>query len=158
MDVEIVRDRRTIVTALPLKRRARERLAELLQARIVDIRSPGIDNADLVLTPVCSPQLIGRLKARFVRARVVVVELDDWDFDIELPGPVKRLLSNGVDAYLLADSLEELAAKIAAPAERADALSEAVRGNELPAAATVDELIDAFLRESIEYSVRHNQH
>jgi hypothetical protein len=153
VSVDVVAGRRTIVTALPLKKAARERLAELLQARVVDVRTP-VDHADLVLTPACSPQLIGRLRAQYEHARIVVVELDDWDLDIELPGPVKRLLRNGADAYLLADSLDELATKIAAPS--AAAADDSRPPHELPATATVDELIDAFLRESIEYAARRN--
>jgi hypothetical protein len=106
-----------------------------------------------VLTPSCSPQLIGALKRKYNGARVVIVELDDWDLDIELRGPVKRLLRAGADAYVLADSLEELANKIgsgrAQPTE-----SELSTAGELTAGTTVDELIAAFLRESIEYSTR----
>ena len=34
------------------------------------------------------------------------MELDDWDFEISLPGPVKRILRSGADAYVLADSME----------------------------------------------------
>ena len=148
-DTELVADRRTIVTALPLKTAARERLAQLLGARVVDIRGV-VDHADLVLTPPCSPQTVAALKANFDGARVVVVELDDWEFDIELPGPVKRILHAGADAYVLADSLDELATKIAARAEP----DEQVDARELGVSAFVDDLIAAFLRESVEYAVR----
>ena len=110
-EVEVLPERTTVVTALPLKRAARERLAELLDARVVDVRYP-IDHVDLVLTPPCSPQLIANLQRKYDGARVIVVELDDWDFDISLPGPVKRILRSGAAAYVLADSLEELARKI----------------------------------------------
>ncbi len=152
-EVEVLVQRRTIVTALPLKRPARERLAELLDARVVDIREP-VDRADLVLTPSCSPQLIGALKQRFEGARVVVVELDDWDFDISFPGPLKRLIHSGVDAYVLADSIDELAQKLAPSHRRADSEVEAVATQELSPASTIDEVIAAFLRESVEYSTR----
>lgn len=149
---ELIDRRRTVATALPLKRRARERLAELLDARVVDVREP-VDEVDIVLTPACSPQLLGALGRRYAGARVVIVELDDWEFDIQLGGPVKRLLASGADAYVLADSLDELAAKLAPRAvDEADAVSPA----ELTAGATVDDLIAAFLRESVEYSVRTN--
>ena len=79
----------------------------------------------------------------------MIVELDDWELDIEIAGPVKRLVRAGADAYLLADSLDELAAKIA-PSVR-DAREGPVA---LGAASTVDDLIASFLRESVEYSVR----
>ena len=153
---DAVVDRRTVVTALPLKRPARERLAELLDARVLDVRAP-CDHADLVLTPACSPQLIAALGEKYDGARVVVVELDDWEFDIELSGPVKRILRSGAAAYVLADSLDELAAKIAAPGPGAgESTDQAVSSvHELSATQTVDDLISAFLRESVEYSTRH---
>lgn len=64
---------------------------------MVDIRD-SIDCADLVLTPSCSPQLIGALKGKYEGARVAVVELDDRDLAVNVPGPVKRLVRSGVDA------------------------------------------------------------
>lgn len=153
-DVELVANRRTIVTALPLKRRARQRLAELLDARVIDVREP-CDDPDLVLTPACSPQLIAALSTKYNGAKVVVVELDDWEFGIELSGPVKRILRSGADAYVLADSIDELASKIAARPEPSDAEDEHQQVHQLEAAPTVDDLIAAFLRESVEYSTRH---
>ena len=150
--VEVIPDRRTIVTALPLKKAARERLARLLDARVLDVREP-FDEPDMVLTPACSPQLIGALKHKYHGARVVIVELDDWDLDIELGGPVKRLLDAGADAYVLADSVDELANKIG-PGHPQPAESERSTAGELTTGATVDALIAAFLRESIEYSTR----
>jgi hypothetical protein len=152
-DVELIPNRVTVVTALPLKEAARARLAELLGARVVDVRYP-IDHADLVLTPSCSPQLIGALKRKYPGARIVVVELDDWDFGIEMRGPVKRILRGGADAYVLADSIEELASKITPRSDRAGEAEEPLTARELPSSSTVDELIAAFLRESVEYATR----
>lgn len=154
-DAEVIARRRTIVTALPLEPEARRRLAELSGARVIDVREP-CDDADLVLTPACSPQLIGLLGRTYPGARVVVVELDDWDLDIKIPGPVKRILRAGAAAYVLADSIDELAAKISSrPAAPTGAQSDQATVHELPTASTVDDLITAFLRESVEYSVRH---
>jgi hypothetical protein len=150
---EVVTQRRIIVTALPLKRAARDRLAELLGARIVDIRE-AVDHADLVLTPSCSPQLIERLKREYSGARIIVVELDDWDFDVSLPGPVKRLVQSGADAYLLADSIEELASKIGTSPNRREGGNPSPDARELQTPSTVDEIIVALLRESVEYSTR----
>lgn len=150
--VEVVPQRLTVVTALPLKDAARERLAHLLDARVVDIKDV-VDSVDVVLTPVCSPQTIGLLQRQFEGARIYVVELDDWEFDIDMPGPVKRILQGGADAYVLADSLEELAAKIGRRHEQPEETS-ASDPRELPATTTVDDLIAAFLRESVEYSTR----
>ena len=151
-EIEIVTHRRTIVTALPLKKAARQKLARLLDARVLDVREQ-FDEVDMVLTPACSPQLIGALKRKYPGARVVIVELDDWDLDIQLSGPVKRVLRAGADAYVLADSLEELADKIASGRPDSTA-SERSMPAELMTGATVDELIAAFLRESVEYSTR----
>lgn len=156
-DVEVLPGRRTIVTALPLERAARARLAELLDARVVDVREPA-DHPDLVLTPPCSPQLIEALGRKYGGVRVVVVELDDWEFGIELAGPVKRILRGGAAAYVLADSIEELAGKIAARAHDDGRTDDAVAVHELPSSATVDELIAAFLRESVDYSTRLRTH
>lgn len=153
-DAEVIEARRTIVTALPLKRAARERLAELLDARVLDVRDP-CDHADLVLTPACSPQLIGALGRKYDGAQVVVVELDDWEFDIELSGPVKRVLRSGAAAYVLADSIDELAAKITSRPHTGDSTVQPPAVHELTPGSTVDDLIAAFLRESVEYSVRH---
>ena len=151
--VEVLTERTTVVTALPLKRAARDRLAELLDARVVDVRDP-IDRVDLVLTPACSPQLIAALKRKYGDVRIIVVELDDWDFDVSLSGPVKRILRSGADAYVLADSIEELARKITPRRDRTSDDSASVEARELLSTATVDELIAAFLRESVEYSTR----
>lgn len=151
--LEVVAQRRTIVTALPLKRAARQRLADLLDARVVDVREP-MEHPDLVLTPACSPQLIAALRKKYHGAQVVVVELDDWQLDIALPGPVKRILRSGAAAYVLADSIEELAKKIAAGPVEGVGNDPAAGPQELTADATVDDLIAAFLRESVEYSTR----
>ena len=151
--IEVLPRRRTIVTALPLKRPARERLAHLLDARVVDVREP-MDDPDLVLTPACSPQLIGALSRKYDGARIVVVELDDWEFDIELSGPVKRILRSGAAAYVLADSIDELAAKITARPDDSGREPGPAAVHELSSSSTVDDLIAAFLRESVEYSTR----
>ena len=152
-EAEVLTERTTVVTALPLKRAARDRLAELLDARVVDVRDP-IDRVDVVLTPACSPQLIAALKLKYGGARVIVVELDDWDLDVSLPGPVKRILRGGADAYVLAESMEELARKITPRRDRVSDDLASVEARELPSTTTVDELIAAFLRESVEYSTR----
>ena len=67
-----------------------------------------------MLTPACSPQHVGALGRKYNGAQVVVVELDDWEFDVASSGPVKRILPSGAAPYVLADSIDELAAKITA--------------------------------------------
>jgi hypothetical protein len=152
-DSEVLPQRRTIVTALPLKRSARQRLAELLEARVVDVREP-IDDPDLILTPACSPQLIAALSRKYNGAQVIVVELNDWEFDIDLSGPVKRILRSGAAAYVLADSIDELASKIAARPHNQAGEDDPAAVHELTSNTTVDDFIAAFLRESVEYSTR----
>jgi DNA-binding NarL/FixJ family response regulator len=101
-----------VVTAFPLKAPGRAKLAEQLgDVEILDMRD-AVSTADLVLAPSCSPQCVSALKGAYPTARIVVVELDDWAFKVSLPGPVKRVLNAGADAYLLADSIEELAQQL----------------------------------------------
>lgn len=148
----VVRGRRPVViAALPLRRTARERLGELLDATVLDIREP-VDDPDLVLTPSVSPQLIGGLKRRFPGAAIIVVELSDWELDIDLGGPVKRILNSGADAYLLADSLDDLAHKLGGA--RATAEFVPWTAHELTG-PTMDDLVAAFLDESVTYAQRH---
>jgi len=153
----VVERRRTIVTALPLKPAARRRLAALLDARVLDVREP-CEHPDLVLTPACSPQLIAGLGRKYHGAQVVIVELDDWELDIQSAGPVKRMLRGGAAAYVLADSIDELAAKIA---DRQPHVStpgpHVAEVHELTSSSTVDDLVAAFLQESIEYSTRQRR-
>jgi hypothetical protein len=105
----------TVVIALPLKPEARRKLAALLgNVNVVDICereafSSYTNPIDVVTAPVCSPQMIGRLKAMFPEARIIVVELEDWEFGIDAGGPVTRLRNAGADAYLAAGSLQKLA-------------------------------------------------
>lgn len=105
-------DRPVVVTAVPLTAAARERLARSLgDVDVYDIRDDVL-TADLVITPSCSPQAVAALKRAYPVARLVVVELEDGEFDVRLPGPVKRLRNAGADAYLTADSLDDLAAQL----------------------------------------------
>lgn len=105
-------DPTVVVTALPLKAAARRDLAQRLgNVEIHDIRDDVLA-AHLVLAPSCSPQAIAALKRAYPTARLVVVELDDDQWDLHLPSPVKRLLAAGADAYLTADSIAELASQL----------------------------------------------
>jgi hypothetical protein len=143
----------TVVTALPLKPDARRKLAALLgNVNVVDIcereaSSNSTNQIDAVIAPVCSPQIIGRLKAMFPGARIIVVELEDWEFGIDAGGPVTRLRNAGADAYLAAGSLQSLADQLTsrrpeepvAPTLAAQALASEL-SREL-SAASVDDLI-----------------
>ena len=147
-EVEVLTKRMTVVTALPLKPAARDRLARLLDARVLDVRDP-VDHADVVLAPAGSPQLIGVLRRTYGDARIVVVELDDEDLDIELSGPVKRILRGGADGYVLADSLDELATKIGPRPDPSEPAPDAVEARELTASDGVDDLVEVLLREAM---------
>jgi hypothetical protein len=144
--------RSVVVAAFPLKAPGRAKLAEQLgEVEILDIRD-AVYGADLVLAPSCSPQCVAALRSAYPAARIVVVELEDWDFKVNLPGPVKRALNAGADAYLLADSIEQLAQQLRPrsdqPADQAAELNEA-RLNEL-AQSSVDMVIFASLRDVLE--------
>jgi hypothetical protein len=149
----------TVVTALPLKPDARRRLAELLgNLNVVDICDRALTSdltttVDVVIAPVCSPQMIRRLKAMFPTARVIVVELEDWEFGIDASGPVSRLRNAGADAYLAAGSLENLADQLSsrrredpvAPSLAAQALASEVT-HQLNTASVDDLVLERLLR------------
>lgn len=107
-----------VAVALNLPAASLERLAAMVGAgaRLVDLREASPDADAVVVGPV-NPQLIGVLRAQFPKAEVLVVELD--------AGPVTRVLDAGASAYLVAGSLEALAA----------ALGSATAPAALPAAA-----------------------
>jgi hypothetical protein len=138
--------RAVVVTAFPLKAPGRAKLAERLgDVEILDIRD-AVFGADLVLAPSCSPQCVAALKGAYPTARIVVVELEDWELNVNIPGPVKRILNAGADAYLLADSIEELAQQLgrqaSPPANEDDKLNELSQ-------SSVDDSILASVRDVI---------
>ena len=99
-----------VVLAFRLSRPATEHLQATLGAgaRLVDLReSDGHER--LVLAPPASPQLLGKLKAAFPGALVMVVELTDIEAGIRRGGPVTRSLDGGADTYVVARSLDQLA-------------------------------------------------
>ena len=92
-------------------------------------------------------QTIAKLKRAYPSARIVVVELKDWNFGNSLPSPVKRLMNAGADAYLLADSLDELAGQLSRKAATAPVdETERVVGLAQP---SVDELIMQNLEQQL---------
>lgn len=146
-EIELVDRRPTVVCAVALNRPAREKLAEMLgDVRLVDIREP-VPAADVVLAPSCSPNTLAALKDAYPTARMIVVEVEDFDNDIEFGGPVSRLRKAGADAYLTADSLEDLAHQLTTrePTEARPLLDPpaAIELNE----ATIDDIILGRLEE-----------
>lgn len=144
MTVPARRGPSVVVAAVPLKRRAREHLAEALGAGFVlqDIRDAG-EHADVVLCPPCSPQAIGRLVSAFPGARLVVVELQDLEHGIDIRGPVGRILDGGASAYYLAPSAAALGQFLTALDARDHARAP---GRTDPALSTGTTLDDAIIR------------
>ena len=144
-DVELVDGRKVVVTAFALNPAAQARLAEQLDHwRVVDIRT-SVDHVDLVLAPSCSPQTVAALQEAYPTARIVVVELEDDDLDVDLPGPVKRLLAAGAVGYVTADSVDDLAQQLS-PSSDASRPADSTGDREL-ASPGVDDAILAALRE-----------
>jgi len=111
--------RPTVVCAVPLRAPARRRLEQLLgEVRLVDMHEP-LDDADLILSPPCSPQTIAALKRTYPSARLIVVELEDDDLDIDLAGPVIRSRRAGADGYVAAESMADLARQLTAGSREA---------------------------------------
>ncbi|MCU1359340.1 MAG: hypothetical protein JWN99_629 [Ilumatobacteraceae bacterium] len=137
----------TVVCAVSLKQKARDDLAEMLgDVRLVDIREP-VATADVVLVPPCSPGTLTALKDAYPTARLIVVELEDWEHHIDLGGPVTRLRKAGADAYLTADSLQDLADQLTTsePSEQRPLLDSSTP-SELEA-ATIDDVVLGRLQE-----------
>jgi hypothetical protein len=114
--VRVLHDRRRVVAAFRLSRPVVAHLETLVGGgcQVIDIREAD-GHERLVLAPPASLQLLGKLHAAFPDARVLVVELTDLEHDVRLAGPVTRALDAGADAYLVARSLEELAALMRNP-------------------------------------------
>lgn len=104
-----------VAVAAPLPKDAREQLAQQLGPAflVLDIRTAP-RSTDLVIAPVVSPQTIGALKQQFPEARVIVAEISDSSWGVQLPGPVRRAVDAGADGYLVADTLQAVAAYVAA--------------------------------------------
>jgi hypothetical protein len=140
---------KVVTTALPLKPAARARLSEQLGPGfiVVDMKHSS-DSADVVIAPVVSPQLIGILKHKFPRARLVLCELQDFELGISHTGPIQRAIDAGADSYCIAPSLAALAEFVANDDRPA---LESGRAEDRPAAisfeaTTIDDLVLKELR------------
>ncbi|GAA2053310.1 hypothetical protein GCM10009839_71360 [Catenulispora yoronensis] len=102
-----------VATAMKLSETVRTSLSTELGADyiVLDMESAP-DTVDILLVPPISPQLLGSLRERFPRARVMVAELDDPELGISYKGPVQRLLDSGADAYLASTTLPRLARQL----------------------------------------------
>ncbi|MEJ3655786.1 hypothetical protein WEH80_22710 [Actinomycetes bacterium KLBMP 9759] len=102
-----------VATAMRLSAAARASLsAELGPGYIVIDMNEAPETADVLLVPPVSPQLIGNLRTRFQKARVVVAELDDPELGVSFSGPVRRLLDAGAETYLSSTTVPRLAKQL----------------------------------------------
>jgi hypothetical protein len=108
------RDGATVVASVvPMSAAARQRLSDSLGVDyvVLDV-TEAPDSADVVLTHPVSPQLIGLLRARFTRARLIITEIEDDELGVNRTGPVSRLLDAGASAYLPPRPIEEVAGNV----------------------------------------------
>ena len=123
------RPRRRVVVTFPLPVAAQRRLAEALGTgfELIDVKQSS-GNEDVVLLPSTSRQLVGKLRATFPDAAVLVVEVEDVALGVGLGGQVLRTLDAGADGYFVARSVDELASIVdqaAARVQTAEALNPA---------------------------------
>ena len=99
-----------VVTAIALKRPAREALAQRLGPGhiVLDIRHAG-PNADIVLVPPASAQLLGILRRQFPQARMLATEFTDDSYGADFRGPISRILASDIDGYFMAPTMDDLA-------------------------------------------------
>ncbi|MYW90921.1 hypothetical protein G3I59_09975 [Amycolatopsis rubida] len=102
-----------VATAMKLSASARMSLsAELGSGYLVlDLHSAPA-TADVLLVPPVSPQLIGGLRAKFPKARVVLAEVEDAELGVSYHGPVRRLLDAGAETYLTSANVPHLARQL----------------------------------------------
>ena len=70
------------------------------------------DTADVVLTSAYSPQLTHRWTLLFPNAQIIVTEIFDPEFGLDIGGPVGRLLDAGAHAYVAPRPLEQVAESV----------------------------------------------
>ncbi|MBY8880858.1 hypothetical protein [Actinacidiphila acidipaludis] len=99
-----------VVTAIELRRSAREALAQRLGPGhiVVDIRRAGPD-ADIVLVPPSSALLLGMLRRRFPQARLLATEFTDDGYGADFRGPISGILDSDIDGYFVAPTMDDLA-------------------------------------------------
>lgn len=141
--------RRRVVVTFPLPVGAERRLSEMLGAEfeLIDVKRSSGDG-DIVLLPSTSRQLVGKLRAAFPDAAVLVVEVEDAALGVRLGGQVLRTLDAGADGYFVARSVDELASIVD---QAADRIQRAETLNQAALASTAEDELsdvrDALLRE-----------
>ena len=104
---------KVLATTMKLGSEARERLRECFGPDwvVLDFHDAP-DTADVVLTAAHSPQLIHRWTLLFPQAQIIVTEILDDEFGLDVEGPVGRLMDAGADAYLPPRPLEQVAQNV----------------------------------------------
>lgn len=99
-----------VVTAIALKRPAREALAERLGPGhiVLDIRH-AVPEADIVLVPAASAQLLGIMRRQFPHARLLATEFTDDSYAADFRGPISSILASDIDGYFMAPTIDDLA-------------------------------------------------
>ncbi|WP_370935072.1 hypothetical protein [Amycolatopsis sp. cg13] len=102
-----------VATAMKLSASARMSLSAELGSDylVLDLHSAPA-TADVLLVPPVSPQLIGGLRAKFPKARVVLAEVEDAELGVSYHGPVRRLLDAGAETYLTSANVPHLARQL----------------------------------------------
>ncbi|WP_020661555.1 type II toxin-antitoxin system Phd/YefM family antitoxin [Amycolatopsis benzoatilytica] len=102
-----------VAAAMKLSASARQSLAAELgpDYLVLDLHSAPA-TADVVLVPPVSPQLIGSLRGKFPKARVVIAEIEDAELGVSYEGPVRRLLDAGAETYLTPATVPHLARQL----------------------------------------------
>jgi hypothetical protein len=152
-EVEVVAPRRgplRVATAMPLSKAAVAFLEAQLGSgvEISDLRD-AVEDCELLLAPPCSPQAIVRLRQAFPFAEVVILELSDDRYDIDIRGPVNRVLAAGAGQYPGARDADALVSFLrtrsgaVAPADEEPGVAQAID------AAGIDDVITAKVAETL---------
>lgn len=102
-----------VATAMKLSPSARASLSDQLGPDyiVLDMNSAP-ESAEVLLIPPVSPQLIGIMRGKFPKARVVIAEAEDRELGITYQGPLGRLINAGADVYVPPSTIPRLAQQL----------------------------------------------
>lgn len=102
-----------VATAMKLSPSARASLSDQLGPDyiVLDMNSAP-ESAEVLLIPPVSPQLIGIMRGKFPKARVVIAEVEDRELGITYQGPLGRLINAGADVYVPPSTIPRLAQQL----------------------------------------------
>ncbi|HET7659676.1 MAG TPA: hypothetical protein VFK66_04740 [Oryzihumus sp.] len=106
---------KVVATTMLMSDAARRRLSDAFgpDYLVLDF-TEAPSTADIVLTQPVSPQLTHRWTVMFPQAQVLVTEILDPEFGLDVSGPVGRLLDAGAHAYLPPRPVEQVAENVRA--------------------------------------------